>query len=98
MKTLYLTDASIIILSMGSELIYILIYYLEDIEIMFKEHLGKIWIMPVQWYFIQTSPVPGFKDFLENMNLNEALCHFFCTFWEAAFHVCEICGIEKKLE
>ncbi|XP_015671610.1 vomeronasal type-2 receptor 26-like [Protobothrops mucrosquamatus] len=119
MKTLYSTDASIIILNMGSELIDILIYYLEEIEIMFKEHLGKIWIMPVQWYFsvtpekklhgrnifhgsfsfsVQTSPVPGFKEFLENLNPNGAVREFFCTFWEAIFHVCEICGREEKLE
>ncbi|XP_063158290.1 vomeronasal type-2 receptor 26-like [Candoia aspera] len=117
--TLYSTDTSVIILSMGSQLINILTIFLEEIEFLFKEHLGKIWIMPVQWYFsttpkrelsgrnifhgsfsfsVQINPVPGFKDFLENLNPDETLHHFFCKFWKFAFHACEKCEGEEKLE
>ncbi|KAG6539724.1 type-2 vomeronasal receptor [Crotalus adamanteus] len=117
--TLNSTDASVIILSMGSELINILTFFLEKNELTFKGCVEKIWIMPVQWYFsirsknelhgrnifhgsfsfsVQTNPVPGFKDFLYNMNLDETLNHFFCMFLESAFNACEKCRGEEKLK
>lgn len=118
LTTLHSTDANVIILSMGSELINILTFFLEKNELTFKGCVEKVWIMPVQWYFsitpknelhgrnifhgsfsflVQTNPVPGFKDFLDNMNLDETPNHFFCMFLEIAFHACEKCRGEEKL-
>nr|XP_028560132.1 vomeronasal type-2 receptor 26-like [Podarcis muralis] len=54
-QTLILTHANVIILAMDSLLFHILVLSLEGIELKKKVLIGKVWIMPPQWYF-STSP------------------------------------------
>ncbi|XP_015671609.1 vomeronasal type-2 receptor 26-like [Protobothrops mucrosquamatus] len=116
---IYSTDAKVIILSMGTDLINILTDHLEEIELTLKILLGRIWIMPIHWYFtitfknelhgrnifhgsfsfsLQTNTVPGFKDFLENVNIDETLHPFFCIFRKYVFDTCEKSAEKEILE
>lgn len=57
-------------------------------------------------FLVPTNPVPGFKDFLQNLKPDKSLTHFLCFFLQKAFRCChngkskdcETCTGEEKLD
>ncbi|KAH0626642.1 hypothetical protein JD844_001732 [Phrynosoma platyrhinos] len=49
-------------------------------------------------FTVHTKPVPGFQDFLKNLNSDKALMEFICLFWHCVILQCKSCRGQKLVD